>query len=225
MRQRHEIANWGKSSLVLSTDCAGFAGDPNDGGAGSGTWTFQRADLRRLRLRDFCEESVTRGGDVRRSSESLAESLRTEGYDDGESDEIQVSDPDTAIRLLAIMRTKPGTFTVEYSADGSEYWAWHDIGHAEHDTEIGSVWRKGQTGTDGKESDGRRAVQIYVDGDNEERALTRGARESVRRGVPLAEIVRELASVAKDFAERFEYETDSLAVFLAGCEVRLKGEG
>lgn len=221
MRQRHEIPNWGKSALVLSTDCTGAPTNPDEP---SGTWTFQRADLRRLRLRDFAEESVTRGGDVRRSSGSLADDLRGEGYDDGESDEIHVSDPDTAIRLLAIMRTKPGTFTVEYSADGSEYWAWHDIGHAEHDTEIGSVWRKGQTGTDGRQSDGRRAVQIHVDGDAEDRALTRGARESVRRGVPLAEIVRELASVAKDFAERFDYETDSLAVFLAGCDVKLRGD-
>lgn len=224
MRQRHEIPNWGKSALVLSTDCTGAPGDPQEGGSGMGTWTFQRDEIRRLRLRDYAEESVTRGGDVRRSSGSLADDLRGNGYDDGESDEIHVSDADTAIRLLAIMRTKPGTFHVEYSADGSEYWAWHDIGHAEHDTEIGSVWRKGQTGTDGKQSDGRRAVQIYVDGDAEDRALTRGARESVRRGVPLAEIVRELASVAKDFAERFDYETDSLAVFLAGCDVKLRGD-
>lgn len=221
MRQRHEIPNWGKSALVLSTDCTGEPGDPDNGGAGMATWTFQRADLRRLRLRDYCAEDTTRGGDVRRSSQSLADSLRGEGYDDGESDEIQVSDPDTAIRLLAIMRTKPGTFHVDYSADGSEYWAWHDIGHAEHDCEIGSVWRKGQTGTDGKQSDGRRGVQIYVDGEAESRALVRGARESVRRGVPFAEIVRELATVAKDFAERFEYPDDALAVFLAGCTVRL----
>lgn len=223
-RNRHEIEH-GKALLILSTDCAGDAIDNDNGGPGSGTWIFDRKEIASLRLRAYCAEDTTRGGDVRRSSLSLAQELRDESYSGSEPDEIQVSDADMAIRLLSIMRTKSGTFHVRHVSDGSEYWAWHDIGHAEHDCEIGSVWRKGQTGTDGKASDGRRAVQIHVDGDAEDRALVRGARESVRRGVPIAEIVRELAQAEGAFRERFEYDADCLATFLAGCTVTLTMEG
>jgi hypothetical protein len=218
MRQRHEFT-YGKASLVLLTDCAGDPGDPQEGGAGSGTWRFRREDIKRLRLRDYCEESVTRGGDVRRGSGSLADDLRENGYDDPEHypDEIPVSDADTAIRLLAIMRTKSGEFQVTYDSEGSEYWAWHDIGHAEHDCDIGERWTRAKS----DKADGRRGVMIYVDGEREERALVRGARESVRRGVPIAEIVRELASVAAAYSERFEYESSALETFLRGCKVEL----
>lgn len=216
---RHEILNWGKATLVLSTDCRGDSIPADDGGPGTGTWRFRREDIRRLRLRDYCAEDTTRGGDVRRSSQSLADELRDNGYDDPEHypDEIAVYDADTAIRLLAIMRTKSGTFEVSHDSEGSEYWAWHDIGHAEHDCEIGSRWTRAKS----DKADGRRGVQIYVDGEAESRALVRGARASVRRGVPAAEIVRELASADVAFRERFEYESDSLAVFLSGCTLTL----
>jgi hypothetical protein len=207
---QHVEIKLGKATLRLSLDCANEPADPETG-AGSGVWTFQRRDVRRrLNGAKFCAIDTTRGREFRRGP--LTKALAEENATD-DPDEFATSDTDAAIRVLALMAEKRATFDVAYYGDGSAYWPFHDMfGHVLNDAQIDN--EPGE--------DGLRGIRLYVDGEDETRAMVDGARAAIRyRVADLADIVREFCAVESDFLRRFDYESPALARFLSGCAVTL----
>lgn len=120
-------------------------------------------------------------------------------YDDDDESEL-ISNADALICFLAAAsQADPHTYEIEYH--GEPYWFFHDSVHAEYDSGDGS--------------------DLYVNEESEERALPIGAERAARHGVPIADIVRELAKAGAEFEDRFGYKFDPLTAFFDSVEVVL----
>lgn len=161
---------------------------------GDGSWEFAFKDLER-----FADEKM----DIH---------MEIHEFDDDEKPEpdstLTVSDADTAILLLYRMGRTGEKFAVSYEGPDSAYWAFHDIDHARNDV--------------GDTDDGK--GEIYIDGANEDRALSQGATLALEYGIPVADIVRELVKAESAFSERFVHDSSALESFCDSLESKLQKE-
>lgn len=92
----------------------------------------------------------------------------------------------------------PRTVRVRWYGECSAFWLFHDVTHAYEDVEL-------QAG----------GGQVRVNGpDAEDRANLEGARRAVKAGMPLGEVLAELAGLRKAFRVRFSTESTALVDFL-----------
>jgi len=129
------------------------------------------------------------------------EALEFDPECDDESDEETIGSADALIVFLAAASQLP---PAEYSLDyhGSAYWFFHDMIHAEYDSGDGS--------------------SVYIDEDSEMRALPMGAKLAAEHGVPIPDILKELAKAGNEFEGRFNFEFDPVEAFLNDVELVLK---
>lgn len=217
--------------LVLELDCESYPGHGDPDLLGNSRFTFLAEDLRAAGLLDSAEPFTfyTRNGYGEEFDSPLMDTLLGAGDLDAEdleearerfaeSGEVQTSNVDAAIvTLRAFLEwaeervrsgpsgTPPHVLRVAWYGECSVFWAFHDLTHALEDVDY-SEDRAG----------------IYLEGAwAEDRANLQGAQRAARAGVPVSEILAELAGLRTAFAERFEGErSTALADFLEASGVR-----
>lgn len=189
----------GNATVNLSTDTY-------EGGeyAGEGTWTFEYDAFEAI-PQGFEHRYIMGSGE--RGADSIRGMIVDECGDLEIGESFSVGNADLAIVILATLGHVGGEFDVSYEGADSEFWAFHDFAHARHSTTV---------------DDG--GAEIFVDGGEEDETHVRGGLEALRHGVPLAEIVRAIASSEGDFRERFGYESTALDSLLSRVEVSVPEE-
>ena len=116
-------------------------------------------------------------------------------YKDGK--EYRVSDADLSIIVLYLFAKTNANISVHFEGP-SEYWAYHDLVHAQRSVEIymGSP-------------------KINIDADEEEIVTVESAKLSLQNGLTLADIVRQLIEQEPDFKQRFGRPTTAIEDFLS----------
>lgn len=118
-----------------------------------------------------------------------------------------VLDPDAGIAALAHLSERGSDEPIPFHWDGSgsAYWLFHDVSHASEDATAMMLG----------DEEGTPAVDFPAPLSwAEDRANVEGAQRALRAGVPLDEILGELAGVAEAFRERFSEPSTALADFL-----------
>lgn len=124
-----------------------------------------------------------------------------EPWEEGAELRLSVDAGIAAVALL-LSRGEPFAFAVDL-AEGSAYWAFHDLGHADDD--VSADWGDGL------------ADFPPVESWAEDRANLTGARRALAAGLPVDEVLGALATLRAPFAERFKGEESSaLDDLLAG---------
>lgn len=99
--------------------------------------------------------------------------------------------------LIAIGNRDEVPWLFEWDGSGSVFWLFHDCTHALEDWTIG------------KDSDGWTASIQALTAWAEDRANLEGARRALGAGVPVEEVIGELAGLAEAFSQRFEGEAST----------------
>lgn len=178
----------------------GDSGTTSDEVLGDAVYTFD-ADLAPL----LAPMRVATYNGLGEASEStLAESHEEhngEPWEEGEPLRVSVDAGIGAVALL-VSRGEPFGFEVDL-AEGSAYWAFHDLGHADDD--VSADWADGL------------ADFPPVGGWAEDRANLTGARRALAAGVDVEEVLGALVTLRAPFAERFKgEESTALDDLLAG---------
>jgi hypothetical protein len=214
--------------LVLELEAESYPGSGDAEVLGDSRWTFHRSDLERAGLLDPEEPflHVSTYGDGRTDEAPLLDALAGDrfGYPEDEderrawdeAEELESSDVDACIVALRALLERaderrrhedgaePWRVRVLWYGECSAFWAFHDITHALEDVD----WSGGSAG-------------VYLAGGwAEDRANLEGARRAVRAGVPVGEVLAELAGLRGAFRERFGDESTALADFLDGGNAR-----
>jgi hypothetical protein len=117
-------------------------------------------------------------------------------FKDNKDAKVELTNDDWIVFLNAASTDPRYKYEVDFS--GLPYWFWHDVIHAQNDVQGGS---------------------IAVDDQSENRALYEGAVLALAKGVPLADIVRELVKAEVEYERRFSCPTKALDRFLRELKV------
>ena len=109
-----------------------------------------------------------------------------------EDEQISIPNGDDFIAFFNAAMLDGGEWDICFN--GSPYWFFHDVNHAQKDCQGGSV-------------------QIDADGYAEDRALFEGAKLAHENGIGLGVIFKQLAAVLGPFEQRFKRPTDALDRF------------
>lgn len=163
---------------------------------GDGVWTFSYREVKRIakKLRSFLKCRAS--GDIEMHLDECEAETDAEELGDAC---FSISSPDEAIAIVAAMIHLGGEWSLNYQGSESEYWFWHDMHHAEHDTYV-------------DERDGHTTLEVSEG--CEMHAMIGGAERAKANGVPIADIARQLVKAEQAWSNRFGSEQFFLEDFL-----------
>lgn len=133
-------------------------------------------------------------GDAIENGQARDDIENAEKLSDLEPEEsVSIRDADTGIVLVAAMAEIGGEWHVQWQGE-NETWFFHDWDHATHDTEIGKNF----------------PVIVSIDWDTERRAQVNGAREALKAGISIDDVVSAVASITEEFESRFKTPIGSI---------------
>lgn len=107
--------------------------------------------------------------------------------------EISITDTDSGIKIVAALGTIPGEYNISWHGENN-YWFFHDWQHVLNDTEI-NIYPDYT----------KNLIEIRVDGPNEERAHIEGAKDALKNGCDISDVIEAINSVMGEFESRFKY--------------------
>lgn len=127
-------------------------------------------------------------GDAIENGQARYDIENAEKLSDLEPEEsVSIRDADSGIVLVAAMAEIGGEWNVQWQGE-NETWFFHDWDHATNDTEIG-----------------RNGPEIVgINWDTERRAQINGAREALKAGIPIDDVVSAVSSITEEFESRFK---------------------
>jgi len=155
-------------------------------------WVLSVADLLRIfvvfpKLETFGTISEAIGDAIEngqaRDGVETAEKLSDLDHEES----VSIRDADSGIVLVAAMAEIGGEWNVQWQGE-NETWFFHDWDHATHDTEMGKDY----------------PVIVGIDWDTERRAQINGAREALKAGISIDDVVSAVASITEEFESRFK---------------------
>mgnify|MGYP000323059752 CR=1 FL=1 len=112
--------------------------------------------------------------------------------------EISIQDADAGIKIVAALGTIPGEYNISWHGENN-YWFFHDWQHVLNDTEI-NIYPDYT----------KNLIEIRVDGHNEERAHIEGAKDAIRNGCDISDVIEAINSVMREFESRFKYSISKI---------------
>lgn len=123
--------------------------------------------------------------------DDIAEAKQLSDLEPDES--VSIRDADAGIILIAAMGKIGGEWNLQWQGE-NETWFFHDWDHATHDVFIG-----------------HRGPEIMrISDDMERRAQINGAREALKAGISIDDVVMSVSSITEEFKSRFKTEIGTI---------------